>query len=398
MPFRTSGWSCTPPRWASPCCGGARWAARTPRTRRRRSWTSWPAPPAVIPLDLRRALLQGHPRHLGVLELAARQAGWGQPLPPGRARGVAVHECFGSVVAQVAEVSRDGDGLPRVERVVCAVDCGIAVNPDVVRAQMEGSIGFGLGAALWGEITLAGGRVAAVELPRLPRCCASTRCRASRCTSCRRRRRPPAWASPACRPSRPRWPTRCWRSPAARSVACRFPGRRRRREAVVTARGRGGTRRSPPASPSRAGRGGAPRAGARAGRRRAAWPRGLRLHRSTGAERSIALFVEAGKVFQHPRCLNCHPPETIALGRAMRECPTSRRCGAAPTASACPAFAARPAIRTRTTTWSACRGSPAGVSRRPRWACEGSRSRDLRPAQGSRQERRAAASTISSPT
>jgi isoquinoline 1-oxidoreductase subunit beta len=110
------------------------------------------------PVDARRALLQGHPRHLGVLELAARQAGWGQPLPPGRARGVALHECFGTVVAQVAEVSRDGDGLPRVERVVCAVDCGIAVNPDVVRAQMEGSIGFGLGSALWSEITVVGGR------------------------------------------------------------------------------------------------------------------------------------------------------------------------------------------------------------------------------------------------
>jgi isoquinoline 1-oxidoreductase subunit beta len=111
------------------------------------------------PVAMRRAMLQSHPRHLGVLDLAASRAGWGQPLPPGRARGVAVHECFGSVVAQVAEVSRDSDGLPRVERVVCAVDCGIAVNPDVVRAQMEGSIGFGLGSALWSEITVVDGRV-----------------------------------------------------------------------------------------------------------------------------------------------------------------------------------------------------------------------------------------------
>jgi isoquinoline 1-oxidoreductase subunit beta len=110
------------------------------------------------PVATRRALLQGHPRHLGVLDLAASRAGWGQPLPPGRARGMALHESYGSVVAQVAEVSRDSDGLPRVERVVCAVDCGIAVNPDVVRAQMEGSIGFGLGSALWSEITVAGGR------------------------------------------------------------------------------------------------------------------------------------------------------------------------------------------------------------------------------------------------
>jgi isoquinoline 1-oxidoreductase subunit beta len=111
------------------------------------------------PVAMRRAMLQGRPRHVGVLDLAAARAGWGQPLPAGRARGVAVHECFGSVVAQVAEVSRDGDGLPRVERVVCAVDCGIAVNPDQVRSQMEGSIGFGLGSALWSEITVVDGRV-----------------------------------------------------------------------------------------------------------------------------------------------------------------------------------------------------------------------------------------------
>jgi isoquinoline 1-oxidoreductase beta subunit len=111
------------------------------------------------PLDMRRAMLARRPRHLGVLDLAARQAGWGQPLPAGRARGIAVHECFGSVVAQVAEVSRGAEGLPRVERVVCAVDCGIAVNPDVVRSQMEGSIGFGLGSALWSEITVVDGLV-----------------------------------------------------------------------------------------------------------------------------------------------------------------------------------------------------------------------------------------------
>jgi isoquinoline 1-oxidoreductase beta subunit len=111
------------------------------------------------PVAMRRAMLQNRPRHVGVLDLAAARAGWGQPLPPGRARGVALHECFGSVVAQVAEVSRAGDGLPRVERVVCAVDCGIAVNPDQVRSQMEGSIGFGLGSALWSEITVVDGRV-----------------------------------------------------------------------------------------------------------------------------------------------------------------------------------------------------------------------------------------------
>ena len=111
------------------------------------------------PFELRRELLKDHPRHRGVLELAAAKAGWGTPLPTGRARGIAVHESFGSFVAQVAEVSLRPDGLPQVERVVCAVDCGIAVNPDVIRAQMEGGIGFGLGTALWSEVTLDKGRV-----------------------------------------------------------------------------------------------------------------------------------------------------------------------------------------------------------------------------------------------
>jgi len=111
------------------------------------------------PLELRLELLKDHPRHRAVLELAAAQAGWGTPLPAGRARGIALQESFSSFVAQVAEVSLREDGLPRVERVVCAVDCGVPVNPDVIRAQMEGGIGFGLGAALWGEITLEKGRV-----------------------------------------------------------------------------------------------------------------------------------------------------------------------------------------------------------------------------------------------
>ncbi len=111
------------------------------------------------PFELRRELLQGHPRLRGVLELSASRAGWGSALAPGRARGIALQESFGSFVAQVAEVSLRPDGLPKVERVVCAVDCGVAINPDVIRAQMEGGIGFGLGAALFSEITLERGRV-----------------------------------------------------------------------------------------------------------------------------------------------------------------------------------------------------------------------------------------------
>jgi isoquinoline 1-oxidoreductase beta subunit len=111
------------------------------------------------PVELRRELLADHPRHLGVLDLAAEKAGWGGPLPDDRARGVAVHESFGSFAAQVAEVSVGDDGMPEVHRVVCAIDCGIAINPDNIRAQMEGGIGYGLGAALYGELVLEDGRV-----------------------------------------------------------------------------------------------------------------------------------------------------------------------------------------------------------------------------------------------
>jgi isoquinoline 1-oxidoreductase beta subunit len=107
----------------------------------------------------RRAMLVKHPRHRGVLDLAVEKAGWGKPLPKGRARGVAVHESFNTVVAQVAEVTVLDKGAFRVDRVVCAVDCGVAVNPDVIRAQMEGGIGYGLSAALHGAITLKDGRV-----------------------------------------------------------------------------------------------------------------------------------------------------------------------------------------------------------------------------------------------
>ena len=111
------------------------------------------------PVELRRQLLKAHPRHLAVLELAAEKGGWGTPAPEGRARGFALHESFHTRVAQVAEVSVGKDGLPKVHRVVCAVDCGIAVNPDIIRAQMEGGIGYGLGAALFNAVDLDQGRV-----------------------------------------------------------------------------------------------------------------------------------------------------------------------------------------------------------------------------------------------
>jgi isoquinoline 1-oxidoreductase beta subunit len=108
----------------------------------------------------RRKLLEHQPRMKAVLELAAEKAGWSkQPMPKGKGRGIAVAEAFKSFVAQVAEVSVDDTGHVKVERIVCAVDCGTAINPDVVAAQMEGGIGFGLGAVLYGAITLRDGRV-----------------------------------------------------------------------------------------------------------------------------------------------------------------------------------------------------------------------------------------------
>ena len=112
------------------------------------------------PFTFRRKLLAAHPRMLAVLELAADKSGWNSgPLPKGRGRGIAVAEAFKTLVAQVAEVSVDEAGRVTVDRVVCAVDCGVPINPDVIVAQMEGGIGFGLGAVLHGAITLEDGRV-----------------------------------------------------------------------------------------------------------------------------------------------------------------------------------------------------------------------------------------------
>jgi isoquinoline 1-oxidoreductase subunit beta len=112
------------------------------------------------PVAFRLALLEKHPRHAAALKLAAEKAGWDKSFSKekGRGRGVAVHESFGSVVAQVAEVTVAGDQIT-VDRVVCAVDCGIAVTPDVIRAQMQSGIGYGLSAALHGKITLTDGHV-----------------------------------------------------------------------------------------------------------------------------------------------------------------------------------------------------------------------------------------------
>ncbi|MDP2333157.1 MAG: molybdopterin-dependent oxidoreductase [Reyranella sp.] len=120
---------------------------------------------AKDPLAFRRELLAGKPRHLKVLDTAAKEAGWGSPLPPGSGRGIALRASFGSVVAQVAEVAvADGKTL-QVKQVTCAVDCGPVVNPAIVRAQMESGIIYGLSAALYGEITLADGAVEQGNFP-----------------------------------------------------------------------------------------------------------------------------------------------------------------------------------------------------------------------------------------
>jgi isoquinoline 1-oxidoreductase beta subunit len=114
------------------------------------------------PFAYRRALLDHSPRAKAVLELAADRAGWGKPLPSGRGRagrGIALLHAFGSYIAAVAEVVVSPQGEVRVQRVVCAVDCGTVVNPDIVRAQMESGVVFGITGALWGEITIRNGRV-----------------------------------------------------------------------------------------------------------------------------------------------------------------------------------------------------------------------------------------------
>ena len=112
------------------------------------------------PYAFRHGLLAHEPRMRAVLELVAEKSGWNKgPLPKGRGRGIAVAEAFQTFVAQVAEVTVDASGQVTVDRVVCAVDCGIPINPDVITAQMEGGIGFGLGAVRFGAITLKDGRV-----------------------------------------------------------------------------------------------------------------------------------------------------------------------------------------------------------------------------------------------
>src|SRR5260370_26119513 len=120
------------------------------------------------PVDLRRDLLADNPRTLRALELAAEQVGWGTPAPAGRARGVACSGFLGHS-AQIIEISFDDRNRIQLERVVLALDCGIALNPDLVRAQVEGGILFGLSAAAWGEVVLGeGGDIVTQNFDRYP--------------------------------------------------------------------------------------------------------------------------------------------------------------------------------------------------------------------------------------
>src|SRR6266481_979860 len=120
------------------------------------------------PVEFRKALLAKSPRHKAVLELAADKANWGAPLPAGRARGCAVMFSYGSDVAHVAEVSVAPDGKVRVHKLVGAIDAGFAVNPDQVKAQMEGGGIYALTALLYGEITIDRGRVVQSNFDNYP--------------------------------------------------------------------------------------------------------------------------------------------------------------------------------------------------------------------------------------
>jgi isoquinoline 1-oxidoreductase beta subunit len=111
------------------------------------------------PLEFRRALMSKHPKHLGVLNAAAEKAGWGKPLPSGIHRGIAQFMGYGSYSAAVAEVSVSDRGQPKVHRMVLALDCGHAVNPDQIAAQVEGSVAYGLTATLYGECKVNDGRM-----------------------------------------------------------------------------------------------------------------------------------------------------------------------------------------------------------------------------------------------
>ncbi len=120
------------------------------------------------PYEFRYELLANSPRHRGVLKLAAEKAGWGNKLPEGIFRGVAVHAFHDTPAAMVAEISVDRKSGVKVHRVVCAVDCGVVINPKIVESQMTGGIAFGLTAALKGKVTIQEGRIQQSNFDNFP--------------------------------------------------------------------------------------------------------------------------------------------------------------------------------------------------------------------------------------
>ena len=126
------------------------------------SLMNWPITRGTNPFQFRMELLHKHPRHQQVLQVAAEAAGYGRNLPEGRALGIAVQESFGSICAEIADVSIGSDGKPVVHKVTAAIDCGWVVNPDTAKAQIESGVIFGLTAAMYGEITIKEGRVSRI--------------------------------------------------------------------------------------------------------------------------------------------------------------------------------------------------------------------------------------------
>ena len=329
------------------------------------------------------------PRAAGVLRAVAELAGWNGPgpveRPRARRRGGRELRQLSSRRSPRSRVGEDGE--PRVHKVWCAVDCGVAVNPDVIRAQMEGGIGYGLGHVLFAEVTLDEGRPVQAQLRQLPLAAHPRDAGGRGRASCRRPRSRPASASPACRRSGRRSPTRWRGSGSGGRGGCR------------SSRG-GGVMRTLASGGRVAGAIVAAR-GARCQRRQTAAAAALATDAAAGLgasrrspitrARSVALFEEAGKVMQHPRCVNCHPrgdrptaerrdAAARAAGGARRGRP--RRAGAALHA---------PAIATRISIRRACPAIRNGTSRRRRWP--GRASRSARSASRSRIRRATAART-----
>ena len=203
-------------------CSGARSAPRRTPSSSKVTSTNWRKRPGRTPYKFRRALLAARPDFLGVLDTIAEKSDWGKPLPAGAGRGIAIYECYGTIIGQVAEVTVSQKGEVRVDRVVAGVDCGHVVNPGIVEAQIQsGGDLRPLGAALYGEITIKDGRVEQSNFDSYQVVAWPTRRRSRSISRCPAARNGAASASPA-RPRRHRRsPTRSSRPPARACGRCR---------------------------------------------------------------------------------------------------------------------------------------------------------------------------------